>query len=288
MKADLHIHSEFSYDSYEHIDQIIEKAKENQVEFIAVCDHNATEGSLELIKREEIHAISGIEIDCFFEKEIIHVLGYGCDLSDPRFKEIERNYSSELERCSDTLIKMMEKKYGIEMDRRKIIEYSKGKPVTHVAIIRYLLDHFNHDELTTYQSGERAYSPVANYYWDNLALGKELFIPKQIPIVQDVIRLIHESGGVAIVAHPSVNIGCDLSNALKLLEMGIDGFEVYCSYHDQKQISFYHDLCKKMNCLETCGSDYHGMIKPQVELGMTNYEGDCSLMIQALLERISK
>ena len=41
MKADLHIHSQYSYDSYESIEDIVNTAKENQVEFIAVCDHNA-------------------------------------------------------------------------------------------------------------------------------------------------------------------------------------------------------------------------------------------------------
>lgn len=287
MKADLHIHSQYSYDSYESIEDIVNTAKENQVEFIAVCDHNAIEGSLELVKRKDIRSLTGIEIDCFFEKEIVHILGYGCDLTDLRFKEIELNYASELERCSETLIRMMETKYGIEMDRGKIIEYSKGKPVTHVAIIRYLLDTFDHKELKLYQSGARAFSPVANYYWDHLALGKEFYLAKKLPDVREIVGLIHQTNGAAIVAHPSVNIGCDEQSAKKLLEIGADGFEVYCSYHDVKQNRFYHDLCQKANCLETCGSDYHGMIKPQVKLGMTHYEEDCSLIVNALIERIS-
>ena len=98
----------------------------------------------------------------------------------------------------------------------------------------------------------------------------------------------HETKGVAIIAHPFVNIGFDRSAAVELYEMGADGFEVYCSYHQDEQIQFYHELCMKLNCLETCGSDYHGSIKPNVVLGMTHYEGNCNKMIESLMERIGK
>lgn len=288
MRADLHIHSEYSYDSYETIESIIEKAKENNIDFIAVCDHDAIEGSKLLLKQNDISCISGIEIDCFFKSEVIHILGYGCDLSDERFKQIETNYTSELNRCSDTLISMMESYYHIHMDKQKIIDYSKGKPVTHVAITEHLLSDFKHEELIPYQIGEKAGSPIANYYWDYLAIGKLFYLPKKIPNAQEIIQLIHETKGVAIIAHPFVNIGCNRTAAIELLEMGADGFEVYCSYHKQEQVQFFHELCMQLNCLETAGSDYHGNIKPNVLFGMTNYEGDCDKMIEALMKRVRR
>ena len=40
MKADLHIHCSASFDATESIDTILELARENQLDLIAVSDHN--------------------------------------------------------------------------------------------------------------------------------------------------------------------------------------------------------------------------------------------------------
>ena len=68
------------------MDTILELARENQLDLIAVSDHNEIDGALELERKGEaagVETLSAIEIDCFFGSNIVHLLGYGCNLWDP-------------------------------------------------------------------------------------------------------------------------------------------------------------------------------------------------------------
>ena len=83
-KADLHIHSKYSPDSKSSLENIIKKAKSENIKIIALSDHNTVEGSKEarrLTKNDEdLLVIPSIEIS---SKEG-HILGVGCEESIKR------------------------------------------------------------------------------------------------------------------------------------------------------------------------------------------------------------
>ena len=65
MRFDLHIHSEYSYDSFNKIDDILKIAKQRGLSGIAITDHGTFRGSLEASKRAKrwgLLAIPGMEI----------------------------------------------------------------------------------------------------------------------------------------------------------------------------------------------------------------------------------
>lgn len=69
MKADLHIHCSASFDATESVDTILRLAREQQLDLIAISDHNEIDGALELETKASaagIETLRGIEIDCFF------------------------------------------------------------------------------------------------------------------------------------------------------------------------------------------------------------------------------
>ena len=67
MKIDLHLHSSYSFDSTNEVEEILKMAKENNFSYLAICDHNVTKGNIEAKDNDlGIKIISGIEIDCFF------------------------------------------------------------------------------------------------------------------------------------------------------------------------------------------------------------------------------
>lgn len=101
MKADLHIHCSASFDATESVDTILRLAREQQLDLIAISDHNEIDGALELETKASavgIETLRGIEIDCFFGRNIVHLLGYGCDLRDPGFARLKNHYIEELRR----------------------------------------------------------------------------------------------------------------------------------------------------------------------------------------------
>ena len=65
LKMDSHIHSEYSSDSSSKIDDILKKAKIENIDVIAISDHNTVDGTCEVLrktKNTDILAIPSIEI----------------------------------------------------------------------------------------------------------------------------------------------------------------------------------------------------------------------------------
>ena len=46
MKIDLHLHSSYSFDSTNEVEEILKMAKENNFSYLAICDHNVTKGNI--------------------------------------------------------------------------------------------------------------------------------------------------------------------------------------------------------------------------------------------------
>lgn len=289
MKADLHIHSKYSFDSTDTVDQIINSALKKGLSLIAIADHNQYRGALELSQDSRIKSISAIEIDCYFNDEIIHLLGYGIDLSHPYYEELYNHYKNELARIGETRLQLIEAHHQIKIDRTQLLALTHGDySFTNVEITQILLDTFkDHPDLEPYIHGHRKNNPVANYYWDNLSLGKWGYVAMDLPNYQEVIDMFHQTHGICIVAHPIVGAKKDLVLIQQLIESGIDGFEAYSSYHDLETIQFYQELCESKGLLWTCGSDYHGQTKPNIELGETKYEKNDDLWLLPLIEKIN-
>lgn len=288
MKVDLHTHSNYSFDSTQSVEEIIELAIKNNIDVLAICDHNEYLGSLKGLQSKDIEVISGIEIDCFFEDDIIHLLGYGLSFNDKRIEKLKDHYKNELNRISYDRLKKIEERYGCKLYIEKIKSYSNFDGFSNVEIERVLLEDVKHPELEIYQIGVKSNNPIANYYWDNLAIGKWGYVKLDLPNYIDVIDLIHENHGVVVLAHPKVNLGHDKDKINKLIDTGIDGIEVYTSYHNNEDNEFYNEIVKEFDLIKTCGSDFHGITKPNIKIGQTGYYEDGNEIISKLKERISK
>lgn len=288
MKIDLHLHSSYSFDSTNEVKDILKMAKDNDFSYLAICDHNVTKGNLEAQNYNlGIKIVPGIEIDCFFDDKIIHVLGLGCNLNDERFEAIRKHYYQELDRIAYKRLTIIEEHHHVKLDIDKIKSYSHFDGFSNVEIERVLLEDHHLPELAIYQTGSKKNNPIANYYWDNLSIGKWGYVEMKLPDYKDIIDLIHDTKGIAICAHPNVNIKHDIASINDLIEHGIDGFEAYSSYHNEDDIKFYNDVCLKNDLIFTCGSDYHGITKPNIRLGDHHYTEDGSLIIERLQRRIS-
>ena len=80
---DSHIHSEYSPDSKAKIDDILKVAKKENIDVIAISDHNTVDGTSEVLRKTrntDILAIPSIEISSTDG----HILGFGCEENIPR------------------------------------------------------------------------------------------------------------------------------------------------------------------------------------------------------------
>jgi len=85
MKADLHIHSNFSNDGKSTVEEIIAAAVEKGLGCIAITDHNSFEAFEHVKNNGKVIAIPGIEVS---SKEG-HILAYGIDREIPRGMSIK-------------------------------------------------------------------------------------------------------------------------------------------------------------------------------------------------------
>ena len=95
---------------------------------------------------------------------------------------------------------------------------------------------------------------------------------------EGAIEAIASAGGVSVLAHPyqtgynDVELEAEVS---RLKECGLGGLECYYSMHSPERTAFYLGLARKYDLAVTGGSDFHGLNKTHIALGVGR--GDLSV-----------
>ena len=102
--------------------------------------------------------------------------------------------------------------------------------------------------------------------------GQPAYVPRRALTVEEALELIHDAGGIAVLAHPPLSVGVATSGGLARFvaypaRLGLDGLEVQHPNHTPKQRRHLARLARELGLLATGGSDFHGDHKPGVELG---------------------
>lgn len=88
------------------------------------------------------------------------------------------------------------------------------------------------------------------------------------PSLEKTIEMIHESGGLAFLAHTfaySSNISNDLINIIN--NYNLDGLECFYTTFTDEQTNYLINICKEKNMYISGGSDFHGLRKENHNLG---------------------
>ena len=269
---DLHIHSRISNDGTYAPAVLIRTCAERHIRVAAISDHNSVRGLTEATRvaaQEGVELICAAEFDCQYQGHNLHVLGYGIDTGAEILRELEADsVRREREMTSGRLEKIQA--LGIELNERILKNHNVHGMITSEGIaITALEDMCNdhHPLLEPYRPGNSHGNPIAEFYWDFFAEGKPAFVPSTYPELFELTAMIHELSGIAVLAHPAVNIDHNEALFAELVACGLDGVEVYSSYHDAETIAFYATLAERHGLLQTLGSDFHGRVKPAIHLG---------------------
>lgn len=274
---DLHMHSRYSDDGEFTPTELVEKCSASGIRTMSITDHNSVRANAEAQRVAEemsINYITGIEIDCVFQNTNLHVLGYGIDYQNADFERIEINIMEQSAAASQ---KMLEKtnELGFNITDNEMWEVSKhnfwkeswtGEMFAEVLLNKPEYD--DHPLLYPYRTGGgRNDNPYVNFYWDYYSQGKPCYVEMKYPSLEEIICIIHRNGGRAVLAHPDVNLKDHRELLRSLINMGLDGIEAFSSYHTPSQAAYYLKEAQDLKLLITCGSDFHGKIKPAISLG---------------------
>lgn len=271
-KIDLHIHSKYSDDGEYSPKEIIAQCKEQGMELVAITDHNSVKGvPLALEAADKLKVLSGIELDCTYRGKNFHLLGYNIDYTCKEFSKIEEDIFRQEKDAAEEKIHLFQKTTGVLVNKEEILNASCDGVVTGELIAEVVLAKENAKEyeiLHPYLSGgEKSDMPNVRFYWDFFSEGKPAYVPIHYVSLPDAVKLIHNTGGVAVLAHPGQNVGRDRALLTGIISEKIDGMEIFSSYHSKNDVTYYLEIAEQKHLLVTCGSDYHGKHKPNIKLG---------------------
>lgn len=290
---DLHVHTCHSPDGELTPAEIINLAQKKGLESIAITDHDTVAGlqeALQIGDRKGIEIIPGIEFDTEYRGESLHILGYYLDWQSTKLEKITKVIKKQQLKQAKERVKALQK-MDFTLEWSTVEEKANIIPVGGIIAKVLLTNGLNDNDkrLEPYITGKRNDQPYFNFYLDYFLPGQPGYVPIELPNSKEVINLIHDLGGVAVLAHPGSAI--DLSDNEELLdelvESGLDGIEAYSTYHsDDENLEFINWVTAE-NLLITAGSDFHGQLKPEIELG--GVEGnDNYKLVKDLRERSNR
>ncbi len=270
---DLHMHSNISNDGDFSPAELMKMCSKAGIKTAALADHNSVRGVAEAIKEGEkfgVKVIPAIEIDCTYKEYNLHVLGYNIDYNNKIFEKIEKNVFEQELKAGDKRMALV-KEAGIFFDEEKVRKLSYDGTITGEMIGEAAIEDERNREnplITPYlEGGTRSNNPYVNFYWDWCSKGKPAYVPIKYITLKEAIDIIHKTGGKAVLAHPNNNIGMNEEIFKEIAAEGIEGVEVFSSYHSKENAEFFLKMAEKYNVSVTCGSDFHGKTKPAIKLG---------------------
>jgi hypothetical protein len=126
---------------------------------------------------------------------------------------------------------------------------------------------------------------------DWLATGRPAYLGRDRLDPEEAITLAHESGALAVLAHPS-SLGLDPMATedfvRHLARLGLDGVECEYGRFTPDQRAWYRALAGRLGLCVTGGSDYHGTYKPDLSIGTgTGDLGVVDELLAALEDRLA-
>ena len=258
--VDLHLHTTAS-DGVMSPSEIVRYAKAKGLQAIAITDHDTIEGLEEGLsegERIDLEVISGIEISAEHSPGSMHLLGFFLDIHNPLLNE-RLGYLQKARAERNPKIVERLNRLGIELTYEEVLKASGGGQVGRPHFAQVLMEK---NYVRTFQEAfDRFLKKGAPAYADKFRF-----------TAKEALHFINEAKGVAVLAHPNtlnMNGYSELENLiLRLIEEGLKGIEVYYPEHSPLEVARYKTLAERYSLLITGGTDYHGIEKNGLNIGV--------------------
>ena len=236
------MHTNYS-DGVKTVEEVIEIARIEDLDYISITDHDTLEGSIKAYnmqsKYNDIKFIIGIELSTENNDESVHILGYFKD--DSFLGDFELYLENQRKQRKERAIKIKNALYehfniDLNMDfMDKIQSITRGTIANEIVNQGY-----------PYSRNEIFSKMIGN--------GNPAYFPSTKLTTKRGIKLIHDFGGLAVLAHPVLLKKNDVE---EIISFGLDGIEaIYPANRDGDEEKF-RSLAKRYGLFITAGNDFH-------------------------------
>lgn len=277
---DLHVHSCIS-DGTLFPEEIVDLAIKRSISAVALTDHDSVEG-VKIFSKEAIkHGLgflTGIEISCKYKNDrILHILGLGMDIDNINFVNPYKRMKEARENGLENVLKFVKNK-GIDITIEGLKVLATNKYIDRYTVHRYFIKNNICND--------------AQEVWDKY-LDPVPYTDSELIKVENAIKMIKDSGGVAILAHYNKKIGLkgytqnEMEEHIRyLVNEGLDGIEKYYPSFTESDYRFLDYIINKYNLIYSGGTDFHGENRRDIKIGIG--QGDLCIRYEIYKKILNK
>ena len=257
---DLHTHTTASDGSFAPA-EVVHTAEAAGLYALGITDHDTTAGVAEALEAGEnltVEVVPGVELSVDHERlGSLHILGYWIQPGHPdlagRLEDIRGGRGRRNEKILARLAEL-----GCPLEIGEVEQIAGGKVIGRPHLAQAMLEH------GYVKSTQEAFDRY-------LARGKPAYMERERMSPEEAVDRIRRAGGVAVWAHPGL-IGLEESElekeVLQLVGAGLSGIECHYPEHSPQTTDLLLRLCRRHDLAPTGGTDFHGAVKPNVQLGI--------------------
>jgi len=246
-KVDLHIHSTASDGRFSPAD-IVRKAAENRLAFIAIADHDSVAGIVPALVAAKafpwLRVIPSIEISTDVPHGEAHVLGYFIDYTSHKLLATLARFRNSRRKRAQGMVAKLEK-LGIHIEWQRVQEIAGSGTMARPHIAQAML--------------EKGYiTSLKEAFTKYISQGGPAYVEREKMTPVEAVALILGANGLPVLAHPFTVNNPEMV-IIELKAAGMVGIEAYYGDYSADKVSKLVSLADKHNLIATGGSDYHGL-----------------------------
>jgi predicted metal-dependent phosphoesterase TrpH len=251
--ADLHLHTQFSDGTFTP-EELVLQAQKCGLACIALTDHDTVEGcarAAAACAAVKMEFIPGAELTAEHADTEVHVIGYFLETENqPLLSRIAQFQTVRQQRIHEMVAAL--NKLGVPLKVESVFALANCKSPGRPHVARTLVK-------------EKLIGSLDEAFERYLKKGRPAWVPKTKMSAMESIELIHQAGGLAVMAHPGLNRTDGIIP--DLVDAGLDGLECFHTKHSTVMSERYLEFAEKFNLLVTGGSDCHGFSKNKPLIG---------------------
>jgi predicted metal-dependent phosphoesterase TrpH len=254
MKADMHIHSDWSDGSLS-VREIVKLACILKLSAISVTDHDTLDGQEEVLEeaarqgrqsRQSLVVIPGVEVSALDSESgrKVHILGYGVKDRDG----LSRACRPYLEDRGRAVLEATDaiRAAGYPIDREDVLAHAGKLGIPYRQHVMRALADRGYTRII--------YGPLYDELFGPGGIGA---VKSRYMSAEEAVRLIRDCGGAAVLAHPFQYDSLGLLP--KLVEWGLAGIECYHHTQTPERERSIQEAAGRYGLFLTGGSDFHGL-----------------------------